>query len=130
LSGLLLDTHVWIWHLNDDPSLPKSISRTIDREAAHRWLSPLSVWELVLLAEKSRLHLEQSVDRWLAVALERCPVREAVLTFEVAERAKGLLDLGDPADTLIAATAMTYDLTLVTMDKRLRRVKGLKTLSR
>jgi PIN domain nuclease of toxin-antitoxin system len=40
-----------------------------------------------------------------------------------------LLGYNDPADRFIAATAKAYDMTLVTADKRLLGLQGLKVLA-
>ena len=83
-----------------------------------------------MLAEWNRYDPKMKTREWIARTIERAPLREAPLTFAVAERGEALLALGDPADTLIAATALTYNLTLVTVDRRLRSIKGLRTVSR
>lgn len=115
----------------DDPArVPKRLLSLIRQSERDCWLSPISFWEVAMLASKKRLAFLPDLRTWTREAMNRMPMREATLTFEVAQRAEDLLDFGDPADTLIAATAMTYDLTLVTVDRRLKRVKGLRTLSR
>ncbi len=64
-------------------------------------------------------------------ALETVPMREAALNFEVAKAVSTLsLPHGDPADHFIAATALVYDLTLVTLDRNLIAADGLMTLTR
>lgn len=130
MNGLLLDTHVWLWKLNDDPALPRRLSHFLDGASATCWLSPISLWEVSMLVRKNRIRVTPDAAGFMRRALDLFPLREASVTFEVAERADKLVSIGDPADTLIAATAMTYDLTLVTVDRRLSRVKGLRTLSR
>ena len=57
------------------------------------------------------------------------PLREAPLTREVASASRSLdLPHEDPADRFIAATAMVYDLTLVTADERLWASKRYKVI--
>ncbi len=58
------------------------------------------------------------------------PFREASLTHAVAQQSRRLsLEHSDPADRFVAATAVVYDLTLVTADARLLRGKGYRTLA-
>lgn len=62
---LVLDTHIWIWmHLE-----PRNISSEVTNELANPrnelWLSPLSIWELVLLVEKKRLELNANMGEWV-----------------------------------------------------------------
>lgn len=117
---LLLDTHIWIWSLLQ----PERLSRRVGAELASGendlWLSPVSVWETLVLAEKGRLVLDKAPALWVAEALRAAPVREAALTHDVAVESR-LVDVPhqDPADRFLAATARVYGLTLVTADMRL-----------
>ena len=93
------------------------------------WLSPISLWELLILVEKGRVVLESSPRTWLASAREEIPFREAPLTGEVALRSRTVdLPHQDPADRFIAATAAVYDLTLVTSDGDILSSKTLSLL--
>jgi PIN domain nuclease of toxin-antitoxin system len=89
------------------------------------WLSPISVWKVLVLAEKGRVLLEPDPIVWMRRAL-----REAPLTHEVAIRSRQVeLPHPDPADRfLVAATAQVYDLTLVTADRRLLGLQGVSLL--
>lgn len=130
MNGYLLDTHIWIWHALGDPVIPRGIRRLLDERLDSCWLSPISLWEVVLLARKKRLDIGPDPLKWIGAALDAAPLREASLTFAVAQRAHALTHVGDPADAMIAATAQSYDLTLVTVDRRLRALKDLRTISR
>jgi PIN domain nuclease of toxin-antitoxin system len=84
------------------------------------YLSPISVWETLVLARKKRIVLSGDPETWVRTALKKAKFREAPLNYEVAllsEQLQG--DNADPADRFLAATAMIYDLTLVTADRRL-----------
>lgn len=84
------------------------------------WLSPVSVWEVVVLAEKNRLRLAHGAGEWIERALRELPTREAALTFEVAQETRRVrLPHADAADRFLAATARVYGLLLVTADHRL-----------
>ena len=45
--------------------------------ANEKWLSPIGVWELVILVEKKRVSLNVSVDEWVAQAMAVASLREA-----------------------------------------------------
>ena len=82
--------------------------------------SPISVWELLILAERGRIKLDDEPRRWVADAIDRTPAQEAVLTFEVTIRSREIISThADPADRFLIATALVYDLTLVTADETL-----------
>jgi len=118
---LLLDTHVWLWSLLEPGNLSRQARAAIQAPDNELWLSPISTWELLILVERGRVHLDVPVDDWLAEAMRRAPMREAPLTHEIA-RASRQVDLPhqDPADRFLGATAKVLDLTLVTADRRMR----------
>jgi PIN domain nuclease of toxin-antitoxin system len=126
----LLDTHVWFWYLTGSERLPKALVRAIDGASGEIWLSPISVWELGLLAERGRLRLTGGPRNWTEEAARRFPVRDAPLNREVASVSVELtLPHRDPADRFLAATALVYELTLVTIDDRLTKATWLPTRS-
>jgi PIN domain nuclease of toxin-antitoxin system len=129
---LLLDTHIWIWGLQDPSKLRPKIAVALTDAKSELWLSPISIWEVVLLVEHGRLKL-RGIDtprKWVDAALAKVPVHEAMLTSEVALQSRTVrMGHEDPADRFLAATANVYDLTLVTADERLLAGKGYRTLA-
>jgi PIN domain nuclease of toxin-antitoxin system len=119
---LLLDTHIWLWSLAEPQRLSRRVRAGITRPGNELWLSPISVWELLVLVERGRLKLDDEPRRWIKQALARTPAQEAVLTFEVAVRSREImLAHPDPADRFLVATAIVHGLTLVTADDSLIR---------
>jgi PIN domain nuclease of toxin-antitoxin system len=125
---VLLDTHIWIWSVLEPHRLVPRVVRKLASAEVH--LSPISLWEALLLIEKKRIVVKGSADDWMARALAAGPFREAPLTFEVAAESRRLrIDHQDPADRFIAATAKVYDLTLVTADEHLLGASGFRHLA-
>jgi PIN domain nuclease of toxin-antitoxin system len=123
---LLLDTHVWLWSQLAPEKLTKSVSTALTTASNELWLSPISVWEFLLLVEKKRIVLRSDPKRWLENAFAMAPVREAPLNREVAIQSRSIrVPHQDPADRFIAASAAVHDLTLVTDDAALLLGKGL-----
>src|ERR1700733_14709984 len=126
---LLLDTHIWIWtHLE-----PWNISSEVTKELAsprnELWLSPLSIWELVLLVEKKRVDLNTDIGEWVQQSMKDLELQEAPFTSAVAHELRfTLLGHRDPGDRFLVATAKVYGLTLVTADLRLQQVPDLQLL--
>jgi PIN domain nuclease of toxin-antitoxin system len=127
---LLLDTHIWVWSLLEPSRLGRKAVETLRDPSAELWLSPISLWEFMVMTEKGRIVLQEPVDRWIDAALGKVPLNEAPLTHEIA-RASRHLDLPhqDPADRFLAATAAVLGLTLVTADERLLAAKGFGVLA-
>jgi PIN domain nuclease of toxin-antitoxin system len=130
--NLLLDTHIWLWSHVEPERLGRRVAAALVDARNALWLSPISVWEFLLLAERGRVRVRDGTAPadWVEAALSRAPMRDAPLSREVAVRSRSIrLDHEDPADRFLAATADVYELTLVTGDDRLLRGKGFRTLA-
>jgi PIN domain nuclease of toxin-antitoxin system len=127
---LLLDTHIWLWSLLSPDRLSRRVCDAITAPANELWLSPISVWESILLIERGRVQVEGDSGAWVEQMLHAAPVREAPLTFEVAAQSRrAKLPHTDPADRFLVATALVQELTLVTADERLLKAKVCATLA-
>jgi PIN domain nuclease of toxin-antitoxin system len=62
---LLLDTHVWIWSLQEPDRIPKPVQRVITKSGNELYLSPISIWEAFHLHSRKRLRLKQTFPVWL-----------------------------------------------------------------
>ena len=119
---LLLDTHIWAWSLLDPDKLGKRVLAALRSHESDLWLSPISTWEMLMLIERGRIEVDGDPKKWVADALSTVPFNEAPITHEVAIESRKLrLKDSDPADRFLAATAIVYDLILVTADRRLLR---------
>lgn len=127
--NLLLDTHVWLWSLLEPERLAPKAAAALTADGARLWVSPLSIWEALLLIERKRLLVDGPGERWVRDALERAPVEEAPVTREVAFVSRALKTRHrDPVDRFLAATAQVFDLTLVTADPQLLGLPGVRVL--
>ena len=126
---LLLDTHVILWSAAEPEKLPSKIAEELEKESNELWFSSISVWEILLLAEKGRVVLKGDHEKSIRKMFKKLPFREAVINQEVAIQSRKInLPHQDPADRFLAATAIVYDLTLVTADRRLIDAKGFPVL--
>jgi PIN domain nuclease of toxin-antitoxin system len=124
---LLLDTHIWLWSLQDPGLLGKRIRDELRDPENELWLSPISTWEALTLNTKGRIRLGGNLAEWVAYAT--APFHEAPLTHEIALAARQLpLPHQDPADRFLAATAKVLNLTLVTGDAELLGLGEIATL--
>lgn len=128
---LLLDTHIWIWGVASPDRLTRRVKTALGSASNELWLSPISVWEFLVLVEKGNLKLDRPAASWVEAALAAPGMlRDAPMTREIAIESRRVpLPYQDPADRFIAATALVQGLTLVTADERLLAVKSLPTLA-
>lgn len=128
--NLLLDTHIFLWSVLEPSRLTKPVAARLEDPANQLWISPLSTWEVLVLAEKGRIRLDPTAPEWLRQVFSAIPFREAPLTHEVALCSRSLsLPHQDPVDRFLAASALVYELTLVTADDRLLRSREFATLA-
>jgi len=96
---LLLDTHIWIWSVSEPAKLSPRVARILQDPNNELWLSPISVWEVVILLEKRRLGLDMAPEEMVSQAIRTLPTKEAPLTAEVALATRHIrLPHRDPAD--------------------------------
>ncbi len=126
---ILLDTHAWIWWVSDPVRLGKKAARAI-RSTREVGIAAISCWEIATLVEKGRVSLDRSPLDWIEESLALPGVELLPLTPAVAVRAAQLGPVfpGDPADRLIAATALIQSAPLITKDERLHEVSFLATI--
>jgi len=115
--NLLLDTHVVIWWLTDDPSLSDDIKSSLDHEP-DVYVSSATVWEVAI--KQSIGKLTEPTD--LPERIRDSGFRELPITSEHAIVA-GRLPLihRDPFDRMLVAQARCGDLTLVTRDPEIHK---------
>lgn len=118
---LLLDTHIWVWHLEGDTSqIDPSLVPLLDRSgAAGRLLvSDISFWEVAVKSAKKKLTFNIDAAVWLRRA-ERAPgIRFLPLDRDVlllSTRLPGTVH-NDPADRMLIAAAQLHSVPLVTAD--------------
>lgn len=128
--NLLLDTHVWIWTQLAPERIGTRAVRALAAVTNVLWLSPVSVWEAVLLADSGRLALRPDPVAWVRETHRAWPLHEAPLDHEMALVSRRLdLPHDDPADRFLVATAKVLGLTLVTADERILGSREIECLS-
>jgi len=132
---IFLDTHVLIWMASDPKRLSKKAREAIrherEKEAREKTgvaIAAITLWELAWLAENGRIQVTGSVESFVRETASRVIVEP--ITPEIAAFAVQLPSSfpKDPADRLIAATAMVEGAPLVTADERIRRAKVVQTI--
>ena len=123
---ILLDTHVLLWLRKGDRKLWKEHQRQIDKarsRAEKIGIAAITLWEIALLAAGGRVRLHSDTSEFLAELEANEDFAVLPLTAAIASES---MRLGndfprDPADQLIAATARTHGLRLLTADERIRK---------
>jgi PIN domain nuclease of toxin-antitoxin system len=130
---IVLDTHVLVWWVDGDT---KKLSRKARQALAQHGkrnellVSSISVFEITTLERRGRLRFKITASEWIAQVRLLPEYRIEPLTDDIAERAGQFGDAFpvDPADRIIAATALLRGVALVTHDEKLRGTKNLQTI--
>ena len=110
---LLLDTHVLLWWLADDPQLSVESRNAIGAADHLVYVSAVNIWEIVIKRDLGKLTLP---DEWYDAVADDA-FRRLPITWEHAHKVSTLPNLHrDPFDRLLVAQAMCEDLVLVTHD--------------
>jgi len=125
---ILLDTHVVLW-LGFEPEklTRKAHKRISEARAANEQLavSGITLWELATMASKGRFQVAMKIEQFLEA------VETAFTVLPITARASaGILELPtayprDPADRIIAATALAEDIPLITADHNIIRSRAV-----
>ena len=121
----VLDTHAWIWWINQDLRLGRSVIDRLDALAAgHRpRVCDISLWEVAVLAERGRLVLSVPLLEWFEAAAHPRSVEVVPVTPAIAAEVVALPATfhRDPADRLIVATCRALGAPLLTHDRMITR---------
>jgi PIN domain nuclease of toxin-antitoxin system len=122
---VLLDTHTFLWWVADDARLTKR-ARTAIRDAEDVYLSVVSCWEMAIKVSLGKLELAQPVERFVPEHLAVNAFTLLPLDVEDVGRVARLpFHHRDPFDRVLAAQALTNQLTVVSADVIFRQY-GLK----
>jgi PIN domain nuclease of toxin-antitoxin system len=125
---IVLDTHILVWMILDAGRMPPKILSAISAENV-LGVPAISLWEIAMLARKGRIRLPETVLFWLQRALAQPKIRLIPINAEIAARSASLSIHGDPADRLIAASALVLRCPLATVDGNLLSMPELQTVT-
>lgn len=125
MIGAVADTHAALWFLFGNQRLAPSAKSFIDQTAGVGWrigISSISLAELVYLIEKKRLpgnmypDLEAAIDDPSHVFIEIPCTKDVIRAMRRIPRA----DIPDMPDRIIAATAVSLEIPVISRDGHIR----------
>lgn len=113
---LLLDTHVLLWWLADDPSLSPKARSLINDENHFVFVSAASAWEIVIKSALGKLEAPSDLEN----VMKKSNFKDLPISLHHALAIKNLPNHhADPFDRILVAQAMCESLTLLTADEKL-----------
>ena len=118
-SLLILDTHAWIWWMEQDGRLPGKLRDFIEDFGGDVAVSAATVYELVILARRGRIKINREIDDWIERATRGVDIGILPVNGTIAQRA-GFLPFhhGDPLDRLIIASTLHNDALVLSIDSK------------
>ncbi|MBW1720431.1 MAG: type II toxin-antitoxin system VapC family toxin [Deltaproteobacteria bacterium] len=118
--NLLLDTHVLLWWLDDNPLLSSKAKKAISDWNNIVFVSAVVIWEIRIKQALGKLIIPSNFRK----VLSRQPFEMLDITVDHADAIKDLpFHHRDPFDRLLIAQAKVERLTLVTHDLHLKKYK-------
>jgi PIN domain nuclease of toxin-antitoxin system len=116
----LLDTHTFLWAVNDNPQLSSPARNTIEDGDNELFLSMASLWEMAIKLNTGKLKLELPF-------LELAVQKPAAHGIQILQITPGHLDMvsslpfhhRDPFDRLLVAQCLAEDIAVISRDDTL-----------
>ena len=120
MSRVLLDTHLLLWWLKDDPRLPTALVTELQTGQHSVLISQASLWEMAIKVNLGRLSvdLKALVQRVPGEGFQWLPISNGHL-LEIA-RLETIEGHRDPFDRLLVAQCRIEPLLLFTCDRALQ----------
>ena len=121
---IIVDTHILLWHLTDDPRLNVENSQTIENPLYQKYFSIASLWEIAIKTSTGKLKISEPIDKII-------PSDFVILNLEI-EHLKQIQILPyyhrDPFDRAIIAQAISENFTVMTDDSNFKLYENLKII--
>jgi len=117
----LLDTHAFIWLIEDSPKMPSTIKNMITSSENVKYLCSISLWEIAIKMSLGKLKLGITFIELLSI-IKNSELKILHIEDKYLQR---LLDLPflhkDPFDRLLISSAVADDLTIITIDENIHQ---------
>ncbi len=110
--NLLLDTHILLWHLMDNPKLSREISLTIENPQHKKFISIASLWEIAIKRSLGKLEILQPIETLTPAEITILPLTISHISY----LEKLPFHHRDPFDRIIIAQAIVEKLSVITND--------------
>ena len=126
---LLLDTHIFLWLIDDDKRLSEQYRQAIQDPNNEKFLSVVSIWECVIKYQIGKLDFPSSPETYLPMERRKHLIKTLnVDENSIAQLIRLPLLHKDPFDRLIMAQALQHDLIIMTEDKLILAYPNIRLL--
>lgn len=119
---VLLDTHVFLWWINEDPRLSQTARESLSDAENDLLFSVASGWEMAIKIGSGKLEITGNLGAYISMHLGENNIEVLQVTLR---HAVGVVELPnhhrDPFDRLLVAQALAEDIAIVTIDPQVAR---------
>lgn len=121
---VLLDTHVFLWWITDDPQLPSHIRELIAKGGNELFFSAASCWEIAIKAQLGKISIPAKADSYISEQMAANSVQSLPVEASHALQVYHLPLLHrDPFDRILIAQAQLEGLPIITSDSQIMEYK-------
>ncbi len=118
---ILLDTHIFLWFISNDPRLPPNMRDIIRDSDNEVYLSSVSIWEVIVKYQLGKLPLPESPETYLPKQRDRHQIASLALDESSVVQLTKLPPLHrDPFDRMLICQALQNGLIIATVDAAVR----------
>lgn len=127
---LLLDTHIFLWLIDDDQRLSESLRQELRNPNNEKFLSVASIWECIIKYQIGKLSLPRLPTIYLPEQRKKHLIKSLVISENSIAQLINLPSLHrDPFDRLLISQALQDDLIIVTEDQAILAYPTVKVLN-
>lgn len=118
MKKFLLDTHTFVWWVENSPQLSMKAKKTIENRDNECYLSLVSSWELAIKSSIGKLKLSIPVAEYIPQHLAANDFQQLNISFRHIAKIETLeFHHRDPFDRLLVAQTIEEKMSLISADK-------------
>ena len=124
----ICDTHILIFWQDDPKRLSIKAKQAIEQSLKNKTLAcaDISLWEIAMLIKHGRLRGDVSAQQYIEDIILTMSLTILPITPQISALSQQDIFLHkDPADRLIASTAIAHNISLITADSKLQTIESL-----
>ena len=128
---IICDTHVMLFWADAPEWLSPRANELLEQGIKSRSLAcaDISLWEIAMLCRQGRVNPQEPVEQYIDDITTAMRLEILSITPEIAQLSQaGFFSHKDPADRLIAATAISHRIPLITKDEKLTSLRELNAI--
>ena len=118
---ILLDTHVILWIAENSPKLSEELRNIISEKNNIKCVSIVSAWEIAIKLGREDFSFDGGINEFFRI-IKHNKFRMLPIRGEYLRHIPDLPKIHkDPFDRMLIATALTEDMTLMTVDENIHK---------